>query len=394
MNATEISTSHPSTTIESLAPFLPTADSVVMEKTALSSLVMQSVKPCTLMGLPVEVRRKILGHLLPNAQEIRVADTEPLHTKENWLMLRPRYEACHTAVLRANRQLYTEGTAVLYNRAFRVMVTHTGVVFLKSGYSLIEINEPMSTRSFYEMRDNRLSTFAFHKVKQLQIQLWATDCRYNLFDLRAVIINLCSILYGQPSLKNVRVDLYDSGYKPQEFDSYDDYYDLLFDDDEPHPAQDKHPGQMLIYNKESGFYNKESGFWIGMRWSGISTRSHNIPSRTTDLELILQPLKLLRGVVRARINLTAEAEKDEDVRRIAKECQDAMMSSGPRDDSEVKFVDWCTEWGAENVLWNEWGTENVLPDGRPYLLTSQGPVVKHCYYVVDPYPLLSLKFER
>ena len=60
------------------------------------------------------------------------------------------------------------------------------------------------------------------------------------------------------------------------------------------------------------------------------------------------------------------------MRRIAKECQDAMMSSSPREDSEVRFVDWCTELEAENVLWNEWGDKNLLPDGQPYLLTSQG----------------------
>lgn len=379
MNATEISTSRPSTTIGSFAPLVPTTDSVVLEKTALSSLVMESVKPCTLMGLPVEVRRKILGHLLPNAQEIRVADTEPLHTKENWLMLRPHYEACHTAVLRANRQLYTDGTAVLYNRAFRVMVTHRGVVFLKSGYSLPEINEPMWTR-FHEVKPNWLSTFPFHKVKQLQIQLWATERRYNLFDLRGVLINLCSILYDQASFKNVRVDFYDSGYQPKESDSYDDYDDLLFDYDEPYPAQDKHRGQMLIHNDKSKFW----------RWKRFSTRSHKIPSGSTDLELILQPLKLLRSVGKARINLTAESENDEDARRIAKDCQDAMMSSSPPEDSEVKLVDRCTELGAGNVLCDEGGNGNVLPDGRPYLLTSQGPVVKLCR---RPIPIDILKSE-
>lgn len=83
-----------------------------------SSLSTQSVKPCGLMDLSVEIRTKILGHLLPNALEIETI---------NRVMHPPTYrryeEPCHTAILRVNHQLYADGTALLYNRSFQVKMT-------------------------------------------------------------------------------------------------------------------------------------------------------------------------------------------------------------------------------------------------------------------------------
>lgn len=76
----------------------------------------------TLTGLPLEIRNQILGHLLPNLSEIRVfdgfQDSQSVcdALEEEWLefddlplrvaqLVQYRFdgEACHTAILQANR---------------------------------------------------------------------------------------------------------------------------------------------------------------------------------------------------------------------------------------------------------------------------------------------------
>ena len=43
-------------------------------------------------------------------------------------------EACHTVIIPASRQLYIEGTAIMYNRAFRMVVRARVLTFLKCRY--------------------------------------------------------------------------------------------------------------------------------------------------------------------------------------------------------------------------------------------------------------------
>ena len=252
--AIETSTSSPSTTIKPSTPPLPTMGDDT-EKSTPPFSPLESVKPCALMGLPVEVRNKILGNLLPNVLEIKIRDGFELIDDPEQVLYRPGDEACYTAILRVNHQLYTEGTAILYNRAFRVFFTHKILKFLRLEYSVKNIREPMLGRWMprwaryilklpgYVSKLNEMFTFPFHRVKQAQIELWAPAFRYKLFDLQSALIEFCSILYGQGSLQNVRVDFYDRSYRPRPSYSYDD---ILYDDDEPHPAQDKHHGEMII----------------------------------------------------------------------------------------------------------------------------------------------------
>lgn len=87
---------------------------------------------------------------------------------------------------------------------------------------------------------DHLSTFPFYKVKQIQIQIWATQSWSCFYGLRRALIGFCSVLYRQPSLKNVRVDFYDDSYKPYDFWTYKG----LFDDDEAHPSPDRYHGEM------------------------------------------------------------------------------------------------------------------------------------------------------
>ncbi|CAF9911009.1 MAG: hypothetical protein ALECFALPRED_007048 [Alectoria fallacina] len=133
-------------------------------------------------------------------------------------------------------------------------------------------------------------------------------------------------------LKNVRIDLYDRSYKPR----INCIADVIFDHDEAHPPQDKdHKEEAILPEDEDCVWDeltevpKEKEFKLWKRRSAIPAGFHVTPLQITDLELIFQPLKLLRGVGKARINLTAGAEKYQDMRKVAKECQDAMMSNHP-----------------------------------------------------------------
>ena len=210
-------------------------ENITEKSTPLFSPV-KSVKPCALMGLPVEVRNKILGNLLPNVLEIKIRGGFELVDGPEQVLYRPGDEACYTAILRVNHQLYTEGTAILYNRAFRIIFTHKILKFLRLEYSMKNIREPMLGRWMprwaryvlklpgYVSKPNEMFTFPFHRVKQVQIELWAPASRYKLFDLRSAVIEFCSILYGQVSLQNVRVDFYDRSYRPRPSNSYDDIF--------------------------------------------------------------------------------------------------------------------------------------------------------------------------
>ena len=122
-----------------------------------------------LMDWPLEVRNKILGHLLPNALEIKLPEFCGVNKVWDREIYRPGNEACHTTVLRSNHQLYTEGTAILYNRAFRVMMTRQGLTFLRRLYSWTELYNPSYTE--YWSGPNQIFTFRFHRVKQIQIEL-------------------------------------------------------------------------------------------------------------------------------------------------------------------------------------------------------------------------------
>ena len=91
------------------------------------------------------------------------------------------------------------------------------------------------------------------------------------------------------------------------------------------------------------------GLDLWERPAGIPATSHNIALEITDLELILLPLKRLRNVGKAQINLTTGAEKDQEMRKVAKACQDAMMSDEPQSEKEMELIarsmDPFNQWG-------------------------------------------------
>ena len=337
----------------------------------LPPVLVGSVQPFPLIALPIEVRNKILGHLLPNSLEVK-----PLNQSKcspNVPYYRPNDEACHTAILRANYQLQTEGTAVMYNRAFRVYVSRRGFEFLNLEHYLVDGPRP-KFREFEpsmryirtnEPKPERPFDFPFYRVKQVQIEIWAHDFRYSLFDIRNALFSICSILYRQPILKNVRIDFFDLCYRPSRcnvhwsdwpYISYGcwSFESSLFDDDEAHPTQDRRDAKV---RKRPARFDPDDHLWE--RQSGVIANSDDMPCKITKLEMIVQPLKLLRNVGKARINLTPGMEKDEDMRRLARECQDAMMSSSPQKESDLDYMDRCTDPS------NPWALEKLSSNDHP-----------------------------
>lgn len=285
----------------------------VIESSTSYHLPLEPVKPCTLMGLPIEVRNKILGHLLPNA--LVIPEDHPFD-EMLWSpsLYRPHNEACYTSVLRVNHQVYTEGTALLYNRAFRVIVTHQGII---STRGILASNWLQNT--------NRVWTFPFYRAKQIQIELWATDFRYDLFDLRLALSEICGILSHQPSLKNVRIDLYDESYQPKKPLSSGN-----FDDDEPHPPQDKSHCEMAIFPEE------EDPEWDGgidpRLWgprSGIPANTHTNHGPRIDPSTLEDAMQCRQGSYQPHPGSRKGPRHAENRQRVSR-CDDEQRRLGRR----------------------------------------------------------------
>ena len=327
-----------------------------VDESALLSLLINDTKPFALMALPVELRIKILGYLFPSSLEPKVQD-------QSTADYRPNGEPRHPAVLRVNHQLYAEGTVALYNRAFRVTMFESLIWFLNWTYETgWEYDQPTTTlglESYKRERDSwnherynherlnhygfdiplkpsKILSFPFHRVKQVQIELWPPIHQCRLYSPRNLLVGLCSIFYNQPSLKNIRIDFRDESYMESCFSQY-------FDDDQAHPAKDKYYGKMDLLTEEEVQVRRNQGYDFWERESGTPGSSHDLCCEITDLELFLQPFKRLYNVGRARINMTPSMEKDEDVGRLVRECEEAMMSKGPLDESETAFMEWCTD---------------------------------------------------
>lgn len=325
---------------------------------------MKPAMESTLMGLPFEVRTNILGYLLPNLSEIKVFDGyydgfNPVrHGHQNYglenrkhdktitqrvasmVQYRDDGEKCHTAILRAGRQLYIDGTAIMYNRAFRAVVSARGITFLKSRFT--SAKEHYISEVVLEPGD--LQYFPFHLAKQLQIEFWATQFEEQEPFLYSALLDFCLVLSEKPSLRNVRVDLYDRNYRPKPILKFQD---RKADGNRPCPPQDVFQGEVLnepfqrtaeeieflgdVRRRHDNEQNAEP--WeraAGRELTFGRYRREDGPPLPRGLEEALEPLKLLANVGKASINLTPEVEKYPEMVADAKKIQDSMMHEGLR----------------------------------------------------------------
>ena len=120
-------------------------------------------------------------------------------------------EKFHTAILRVGRQLYIDGTAIMYNRAFRAVLSARGITFLK--FRFTSAKEHCNSEVVLEPGD--LQYFPFHLKKQIQIEFWAKQFDEQGPYLYSALLEFCLVLSDKPCLRNVRVDLYDRTYRPK-----------------------------------------------------------------------------------------------------------------------------------------------------------------------------------
>lgn len=319
-----------------------------------------------LMGLPLEVRIKILEHLLPNLSEIKVFDGyydsfNPVNGYDIWMgadkvitnriasivQYRDDGEKCHTAILRVSHQLYIEGTAIMYNRAFRAVITARGLTFLKCLLTSSEWcykwgNIPVPSE---------LRHFPFHMAKQVQIEFWATRFKKEEPILYDTLLGFCLVLCNKPSLKNVRVDLYDRDYRPKPVLRN---RDRMADGSRPNPPQHIYGGEVLdgpfqrteeevdfwsdVQRRD--FYDLDAEPWeraAGRNFRSWPARGRELRGlpRISGLEEALEPLKLLAHVGRANINLTPGAGNDPEMVAVAEKLQDSMMHQGLRHEMDL-----------------------------------------------------------
>ena len=318
------------------------------------------------MGIPLEVRSNILGFLLPNLSEIKVFDgyydgfnpvgTYPEESKKDdeaitqrvasMVRYRDDDEKCHTAILRVGRQFYTDGTAIMYNRAFRAVITARGITFLKSRFT--SAKERCNSEVILEPGD--LQYFPFHLAKQIQIEFWATHFEAQDAYLYSALLEFCLVLSDKPSLRNVRVDLYDRTYRPKPTLNFQD---RKADGNGPYPPQDMFQGEVL--NETFQRTEEEIEFWGDVKrrdyndedaasWERAAGRelifwryrSDDGRPRPRGLEEALEPLKLLANIGRARINLTPEVGKHQEMLADSKRLENSMVHEGLR--CEIQLV--------------------------------------------------------
>lgn len=61
---------------------------------------------------------------------------------------------------------------------------------------------------------DQMYCFPFHLAKQIQLEIWATDLQQHMRNLTDIVLDLRVILHQKPSLRSVRVDLWDRQYRP------------------------------------------------------------------------------------------------------------------------------------------------------------------------------------
>lgn len=276
-------------------------------------------------------------------------------------------EKCEIAILQVSHQLYKEGAAVMYNRAFRVTIPDSGITFLKD--RIDSSCRRYATRYPKELWRNlenlyELHRSPFHMAKQIQIEYWAD----RVFDHKDILfhnlLGFCRVLQRKPSLKNIRIDLYDEGYRPKPSIAK---RNCTTGAEGPYPPQDTFRGEILegpfqrteeevgfwrrydLANPEECEINVDSKLWE--QAAGQELKSRRILSGsgfkdTKRLEEALEPFKLLANVGRAKINLTRGAKEKPEMVADAKMLEDSMMREGRRD--EVDLVTYLMRRHAEN----------------------------------------------
>ena len=134
------------------------------------------------LRLPLELRDKIYGHLLPNEEDICIAPGfihDVYHEGDmQWVeeLFDPRKggDSCHTAILAVNKQINAEASRVMYSRTFTIGVSGTSISFLQDHY---RTKERTNHGEYLNVWEHFPTSFPFHRIRALRIQVTTPQSR-------------------------------------------------------------------------------------------------------------------------------------------------------------------------------------------------------------------------
>ena len=246
--------------------------------------------------LPKEICTQILSLFLPDVEEIYPGDILGYsqgagsgNSRYIWTTYRHDGARCEMAVMRANRQLCGEMTSYLYDRLTLIVVIGCdGVNVLTNHWGCGRIS------------DCSLSDVPFHRFKCVWLQVEAShDQSKDLVHIRRNLLDFCGILSRSESPKRMRVDFWDSRHHQA---------GKVLGFEESTGVQDGVKMTTIdlsdvIDYKDCTEEFTESGIWRAANSTGTALVE-------TDIEAILQPLKILRDVKRCQIFLNPHLRED------------------------------------------------------------------------------------
>ena len=267
-----------------------------------------------LMRLPTEIRVHIFSFLLPDLEVIRPAIKagyyfRPGHCKNDhlWMSYRHDHAKSDMAIMRSNRQVYDETANYLYNRlTIMVSIGCDGVNLLSSHWGCGEISGSL------------LPEIPFDKFKLVWLQIEAgLDQRKHLVHIRHNLLDFCGALCQVDLPKCVRVDLFDRRHWEA---------GRTFDFHEPTSVQ----GGVKMVTKDVEYIMRcrysECTEEVAERQIWRAANSTGTSLVATDVEVILQPLKLLRGVKRCQIFLNPHLQSDDSLVKLAARHEEIVQS--------------------------------------------------------------------
>ena len=277
-----------------------------------------------LLRLPQEIRLHVLGFLLPDVKWIDsgnewdcLQDAGSGITDCIWTTHRNDGAKCEMAIMRSSSQIYYELIGYLYDRMTVIAhIREHGVDFLSNHWGCCSLPE------------DDFADVPLHKFKCVWIQVHASyDQRKHLVHVRRNLLDFCLSLSQRRSLKHVRVDFWDArhclrggmsgfyeatGVQGGVEVATKDVQDIMDIEEDP-----EGPAERLIWRAENS---------TGTRLAA------------TDMELILQPLKLMRNVKNMQIYLNPYLQEHALLREMVAECKALIESTKEHTLEDLKLI--------------------------------------------------------
>ena len=265
-----------------------------------------------LMRLPKELRLHVISFLLPDVEEIdpgnegaSIQDADSDNMVSLWTTYRKDHARCEMAIMRTNREIYRETSSYLYGRLTVIVHVDDGVGFLKTHYGC----GTLAHRSF---------NIPLQKVKRVWLQIHGSfDQARNLAHVRRNLKAFCVTLYQRDRLKSLRVDFWDSRHWRVGARKSVREKIITIQGGIPTTTID---AEDFVPRPEVFAKTFEQYLW----GTGISTGCTMVG---TDIELILQPLRLLRNVGDCQIFLNPHLQKDTRLVDMVAHCKELIEST-------------------------------------------------------------------